>query len=136
VLDLDAGTATRRMFDQLPAPADEPGVGPVHDGGGVYSPDGTSVVFGRYWDEHDGTINNQLWMASAEGDGEDSVPITPVTRSQAGVDPFGQAFSPDATKILIRIDPSREAFVLDPETGASEDLEWSEDTPAWQRVAR
>jgi Tol biopolymer transport system component len=136
VLDIGPGTYQRRMFDKLPLPATDIGTGPVHDGDGVYSPDGSRVVFGRYWDEHDGTINNQLWMASADGDGSDAVPITPVTRSAGGVNPFGQVFSPDATRIVVRVDPSREAFVLDPGTGSSERLEWSEDTPAWQRVAR
>jgi Tol biopolymer transport system component len=135
VLDVIPGAHPRRMFDKLPLPAADIGVGPVHDGDGVYSPDGTSVVFGRYWDEHDGTINHQLWMASADGDGSDAVPITPVTRSAGGVNPYGQVFSPDATRVVIRVDPSRTAMVLDPRTGSSEPLDWSEDTPAWQRVA-
>jgi Tol biopolymer transport system component len=135
VLDVGAPTGPHRMFSNLPLPATDVGVGPVHDGDGVYSPDGSKVVFGRYWDEHGGTINHQLWMASADGDGSDAVPITPVTRSAGGVNPFGQVFSPDATRIVIRIDPSRTAMVLDPRTGSSEELEWSEDTPAWQRVA-
>jgi hypothetical protein len=64
------------------------------------------------------------------------VPIAPITRSEGGVNPFGQVFSPDATRILVRVNPSRQAFVLDPHTGATEDMEWSEDTPGWQRLAR
>ena len=135
VLDIDAGKV-HRMFTALPPPAADRGVGPEHNGDAVFSPDGSTVVFGRYWDEHDSTINHQLWMASADGDGRDAVAIAPLTRSQSGTNPFGQAFSPDATRIVIRIDPSRTAFVLDPRTGASEPLEWSEDTPGWQRIAR
>ena len=136
VLDIDAGANPHRMFSSLPLPTADIGEGLVHDGDAVYSPDGSTVVFGRYWDEHDGTINHQLWIASTDGDGEDAVPITPVTRSQAGVNPFGQTFSPDATKILIHTDPSRTALVLDRETGTTEDLEWTEDIPGWQRLAR
>jgi hypothetical protein len=133
VLDIDAGRA-RRLFDALPPPAADTGVGPVHDGGAVYSPDGSTVVFGRYWDEHDGTLNHQLWMAAADGDGRDAMPIVPVTRSRGGVDPFGEIFSPDATRILVKIDPSRTSFVLDPRTGSTEDMEWTEDVPGWQRL--
>lgn len=136
VLDLETGAAPRRMFQKLPPPAADLGSGRVHDGDGVYSPDGRMVVFGRYWDERDGKVNHQLWMASADGDGRDAVPITPVTRSESGVNPYGQVFSPDASRVVIRIDPSRRAFVLDPRTGATEPLEWSEGTPGWQRLAR
>ena len=136
VLDLAMGGAPRRMFEKLPPPAEDLGSGRVHDGDGVYSPDGRMMVFGRYWDEHDGKVNHQLWMASADGDGRDAVPITPVTRSQGGVNPYGQVFSPDASRVVIRVDPSRTAFVLDPRTGSTEPLEWSEGTPGWQRLAR
>lgn len=135
-VDLDKRTVSR-MFDSLPPPAADAGSGPVHSGHAVYSPDGSVVIFGRYWDEHDNTINHQLWIASTAGDGDDARPITPVTRSQSGVGPFGALYAPDATRVMIQVYPSKSTYLLDPHAGTTEpvDLE-SNDLPGWQRLAR
>jgi Tol biopolymer transport system component len=138
LVEIDIDTKRMRpFFSALPPPAAGVLVGPQHWGHATFSPDGTEVVFGRYWDEHDGTVNHQLWKAAADGDGSDAVPVTPVTRSQSGVGPFGHAFSPDGTKIMIQTIPTRELIIRDANGAHSEPLTWlSEELPNWQRVAR
>jgi hypothetical protein len=59
-------------------------------------------VFGRYWDEHDGQINHQLFAATLASDGADVVAVGPLHRSESGNNPYIASFSPDGTTILIR----------------------------------
>lgn len=135
VLDLDSGVASP-MFPNLPATAVDTGIGPVHSGHGVYSPDGKWVVFGRYWDDRDGTLLHQLWRASADGDGSDATPVLPAIRSQGGVMPFGMLYSPDATRLLIQVFPEKKTYMFDVRTGTAEPIDWEigEDPPGWQRL--
>lgn len=135
VLNLETG-ADRLWGAAMPAP--EAGfTGITHWGTPVYSADGTKFVLGRYWDEHDGTINHQVWVASVAGDGANAVPIGVVHRSQAGSNPFGYGFAPDDTRVLIQDTDVQVTWLADPAGGEPERLEWGplSEPPNWQRLA-
>ena len=79
VVDLDTGQ--ERLFgERLPVLA----AGDHHAGNQQVSADGTKLLFGRYWDERDETINHQVWVASLSGDGSDAKAIGPIERSPSG----------------------------------------------------
>ena len=134
---LDLRTGEERPFGaSLPEPEDFDG-NLQHHGSPSILPDGKTIVFGRYWNEHDDTINHQMWAASIAGDGADAVAIGPVHRSQSGHNPFWQAVAPDGTKVLVFENDTNEAWLADPTGGPLEsvDLPQLGDPPSWQRVA-
>ena len=134
---LDLGTGDQRIFGaELPAPPEYSG-GLQHHGHPSISPDGTTILFGRYWNELGGTINHQLYTASIDGDGADAVALGPVHRSQSGHNPFWQAYSPDGEVIIVVENDTFLAWTVHPDGTARDELDWRElgDPPTWQRVA-
>ena len=127
-IDLEFGLA-------MPPPAADAGVGPLHAGFPRFSPDGSRIVFGRYWDEHDGLINHQVWTASVASDGADAAPIGEVHRSRSGHGPFDYTFSPDGTSVLVQFNDQQVTWLGSALGGAPETLDWGSvtDQPDWQR---
>jgi Tol biopolymer transport system component len=109
----------------------------VHWGSPVFSPDGNSFVFGRYWGERDGTINHQVFVATVANDGADATPVGELHRSQSGVNPFGYGFSPDGSKVIIQDTDVQQTWLANPDGGEPQPLEWGAilDSPNWQRLA-
>jgi Tol biopolymer transport system component len=135
VVDLETGLE-RPFGTNLPVPEESPGQGPIHAGGMSLSTDGTKVVFGRYWDERDGQINHQIWVASIDGDGSDAVPISPVVRSQSGHDPFLVTTSPDGTRIVVHRVDSTDTWIYDFSGRSRETVDWGDIWDfSWQRLA-
>jgi len=133
VLDLETGEL--RVFGRNLPPL---GPGTVHSGGAQISPDGATLVFGRYWDEDfsAGLINHQIWAASLASDGADGVPISPVLRSPSGEDPNLVLMSPDGTQILVHRLETTDTWVTEFPGGDMRMVEWGSfyDTD-WQRLA-
>ncbi|HEU5204879.1 MAG TPA: hypothetical protein VFU17_11335, partial [Candidatus Limnocylindrales bacterium] len=103
IRSLDLRSGEDALFGAaMPPPAADIGVGPLHAGAPRISPDGSRIVFGRYWDERDGQINHQVWTASLASDGADAVPVGEVHRSRSGHGPFDYTFSPDGASILVQ----------------------------------
>lgn len=133
-VDLDTGVDTEFGL-AMPPPAADVGVGPLHAGFPRFSPDGSRIVFGRYWDEHDGLINHQVWTASVASDGADAAPIGDVHRSQSGHGPFDYTFSPDGASVLVQFNDQQVTWLGSALGGAPETLDWGSvtDQPDWQR---
>lgn len=134
MLDLDTGQNTQ-WGAALPAIAGASG--PMHSGFPVFSPDGSQVVFGRYWDQQGDMINHQVLVATFASDGVDAVALSDVLRAQAGHDPFDYGFLPDGTRVIIRYLDSDQTLLVDPVTKESQALSWGvvTDYPSWQRRA-
>lgn len=131
VVDLESG-ADKLFGENLPAL----GPGDVHAGNPRVSADGTKLVFGRYWDEADGQINHQIWVASLAGDGADAVPISPIVRAQGGMDPFLVMTAPDGSQILVHHIDTTETWVTDFSGADIRMVDWGDfDDTDWQRVA-
>jgi hypothetical protein len=134
ILDLESGDAPY-WGEALPALSDGDTV--EHWGFPVISPDGTRFAFGRYWDEADGTINHQVFVASVGSDGADAVAVSQLHRSVSGHDPFGYSFAPDGRHVIIQLNDVEETWLADLQGGAPRLLGWGAvmDPPNWQRVA-
>ena len=119
----------------MPPPAAEVGVGPLHAGFPKFSADGSRIVFGRYWDEHDGEINHQVWTASIASDGADAAPVGEVHRSVSGHGPFDYVFSPDGASILVQFNDVQQTWLGSADGGSVETIDWGAvtDQPDWQR---
>ncbi len=138
--EVDLQTGVDRPFGaRLPEP-DDSGSFTIHSGAGAFSPDGTTLVFGRYWDERDGEINHQAWAADAGGDGSDGHAIGPVHRSRSGHNPFWYTFAPDGTSILIAMNEVAEAWLADPAGTRLDPVDFGvgpvNDPPDWQRTVK
>lgn len=137
-VDLDTGD-DQPFGPRLPEPGDG-GSFPIHSGTGLFSPDGRTLVFGRYWDERGGEINHQVWAAKAGGDGSDGVPISPVHRSRSGHNPFWYAFAPDGSTILIAMNEVAETWLANPSGTRLDPVDFGlgpvSDPPDWQRTAK
>ncbi len=101
----------------------------------VFSPDGSEIVFGRYWDQQGTLINHQVFLATLASDGADAVPLSEILRSRAGEIPFDYGFSPDGRRVIVRYFDTDKTLLIDPATGESEALAWGTVTeyPSWQR---
>ena len=131
VLDLESG-ALERFGKNLPPLSP----GEVHAGGVRLSADGLKLVFGRYWDERDGSINHQIWVASLAGDGADGVAITPVLRTPSGADPFLVMTAPDDSQILLHHLGTTDTWITDFSGSNTRVVDWgSIEESDWQRVA-
>jgi Tol biopolymer transport system component len=136
IRSVDLGTGVDTEFGlAMPAPAADVGVGPLHAGFPRFSPDGSRIVYGRYWDEHDGQINHQVWTASVASDGADAVPVGDVHRSRSGHGPFDYTFSPDGTSLLVQFNEVPVTWLSSSEGGATETIPWGAISyvPDWQR---
>lgn len=137
-MDLESGEA-RYWGGSLPEFTDSRS--PEHWGFPVFSPDGTRIAFGRYWDEAwdnpIATINGQVFVASVAGDGDDAVAVSELHRGWAGEAPFGYSFAPDGRHVIIQLSDVEETWLADPDGGAPQRLEWGAvmDPPNWQRLA-
>ena len=98
-------------------------------------PTGSRIVFGRYWDEHDGEINHQVWTASVASNGADAVPVGDVHRSRSGHGPFDYTFSPDGESILVQFNEVPVTWLASSAGGPTETIQWGAitDVPDWQR---
>jgi Tol biopolymer transport system component len=138
VLDIVSG-ATTPFGSRLPD-LPNPGTGPQHSGGPIFSPDGKQIVFGRYWDERAAQVNHQLWVSSASGDGTDAFAIGPPRRTRSGHDPFWYTFAPDGKSVLILGNENQGAWLAPVDRSDPKPLEvdWGllGDPPEWQRLAR
>jgi Tol biopolymer transport system component len=138
ILDLESGEAPY-WGGSLPEFTDSRS--PEHWGFPVFSPDGTRIAFGRYWDEaFNGaiaTINHQVFVGSVAGNGADAVPVSELHRSRSGHAPFGYSFSPDGTQVIIQLNDVEETWLADSAGGAPQRLAWGAvmDPPNWQRLA-
>ena len=136
VLDLE--TQEIRAFGAaLPEPEDWDGR-EQFSGTASMLPDGKTIVFGRYWNGDDTTINHQLWAASIADDGATAVPIGPVHRSRGGTNPFWQAVAPDGKSIVVFEVDTHDWWLGDPKDGTRTMIEGGRelnDPPTWQRVA-
>jgi hypothetical protein len=138
--EVELQTGVDRAFGpRLPEP-DDGGSFTIHSGTGIFSPDGKTLVFGRYWDERDGEINHQVWTATVGGDGSDGVAIGPVHRSRGGHNPFWYAFAPDGTTILIAMNEVAETWLADPAGTRLDRVQFgvgpASDPPDWQRTVK
>ena len=134
-LDLDTGQA--RIFGrELPDPEDWDHGQQFH-GSPSITPDGQSIVFGRYWNGDDTRINHQLWISSIASDGADAVPLGPVHRSVGGHNPFFQTLAPDGESILVYENDTGQAWIVTPDGSDPEPIEFgsANDQPSWQRLA-
>lgn len=133
LVDIDSGQVS--VFGRKLPPLTP---GPAYAGGVNVSPDGTKLVFGRYWDGDpvEDVINHQLWAASLAADGADAVAVGPVIRSQGGVDPFLVQLAPDGSQILIHHLETDETWVRDYSGKDIQSINWGVfyDTD-WQRIA-
>jgi Tol biopolymer transport system component len=135
IVDLGSG-AERPFGSALPVPAGGPGEGPMHAGGAQVSADGSTVVFARYWDEHDGEINYQIWVASLLGDGSDAIPISPLVRTAAGGSTFIVTIAPDGSRIVVHREDTSETWISDFDGSNRETVDWGDIWDfSWQRVA-
>ncbi|TAL07514.1 MAG: hypothetical protein EPO00_09200 [Chloroflexota bacterium] len=114
----------------LPGPADPK----VMEAWPAFSPDGRTILVHRWtWKSNNG---GEGWVAVLPADG--SGPARDIGPRIPGGEDTGliKTWSPDGTRVLMRSDNTREAFSIDPMTGAYERLDWTSDLPDWQRVAR
>lgn len=136
VIDLETGDV-RPFGAALPKPEDWDG-GQLFSGSASLMTDGDTIIFGRYWNGDDTTINHQLWSASIADDGATAIPIGPVHRSRGGTNPFFQAVAPDGKSIIVYEVDSNEVWLGDPTDGSRTMLDGGRvlnDPPTWQRVA-
>ena len=133
-VDLRTGTDTEFGL-AMPPPAADVGVGALHAGFPKFSPDGSRIVFGRYWDERDGQINHQVWTATVGSDGADAVPVGEVHRSTSGQGPFDYTFSPDGRSVLVQLLDVHQTWFGSADGGPTETIDWGAVTeqPDWQR---
>ena len=134
-IDLMTGADTEFGL-ALPPPAADVGFGHVHLGNPRFSPDGSRIVFGRYWDERGGEINHQVWTASLASDGADAAPIGEVHRSRSGHGPFDYTFSPDGKSVLVQFNEVQRTWLASADGGTPEEIDWGavSDPPDWQRL--
>jgi Tol biopolymer transport system component len=95
----------------------------------VYSPDGTWIAMESWWSLPGGRQVNQIALVPSDGSGP-ARPIGPVITGSSLL----KSWSPDGTKVLMCAVDLSEIYAIDPLTGASERLPWS-DCPNWQRLA-
>lgn len=106
---------------------------PLNEGFPTFSPDGTMLAFGRYWDETSDAINHQIWVASVANDGADGFAAGPLQRSEPGHNPYLTIFSPDGDSLLVWADTAR-AWLTDLDDRTPKALPVApNDLPSWQR---
>jgi hypothetical protein len=99
----------------------------------VFSPDGRWILVHRWtWKFNAG---GEGWLAVMPSDG--SAPAHDIGPRIAGGEDTGltKAWSPDATRVLMRSENTKEVFSIDPIAGDFETLPWTTELPDWQRVA-
>lgn len=108
----------------IPGPADPF----VHENWPVFSPDGKWIVAQRWKFE---SSDGGLVLIAADG----SQPAREIGPQAVGGD-LSKAWAPDGSRILMMNNQTMEIYLIDPVSGGAERLEWAEDMPDWQRVAR
>ena len=137
IADLDTGQV-RSFGEGLPLPEGGPGAGPMHRAMLQLSADGTKVVIGRYWgfSPEDNKINQQVWVASLAGDGEDAVAVSPIVRHQDGELAFMVFVSPDGSEIVVHRLETNDTWISDGDGMNRREADWGRlfETD-WQRLA-
>lgn len=112
----------------LPGPTDPS----VHEAWPAWSPDGKWILVHRWtWKTQNG---GQGWVAVLPTDG--SAPARDIGPRIPGGEDTGliKTWSPDGTRVLVRAENTRQVFSVDPLTGETAQLTWTEELPDWQRV--
>ena len=113
----------------LAGPADHA----INEGWPSFSPDGKWISTQRFtWADPAGNGQASLAVMPADGSavGRDVVP--PFTTTNGEID---ATWTPDASRLIAWATGLKQAFSIDPTTGASELLPWATDLLAYQRVA-
>jgi Tol biopolymer transport system component len=146
LLDLETGADSLRAAGSPPLSAQAGTL--VHDGSPAFSPDGTSLVYNRYFNERDALITAQVFSGPLQGPDQ---PISPAQEIPSGTQSIYFQFSPDGTRVLMRrqlegttvppvfqpqvMNPN-EIWIADLQAGGADSLGWTVDgPPAWQRRA-
>ena len=108
-----------------------------HWGAPTLSADGTTIAFGRYWDDASSTLYHQVFVATLASDGADAMPIGQSLRSRGGHNPFAYGFAPDGKHLIVWYNERELTLLADPTDGSYEILPWGRtiDPPNWQRTA-
>lgn len=116
----------------LPGPA-EPR---INEAWPMYSPDGTQIlaqhfIFPSVANAGDGAG----WIAVLPADGSAPGRDIGVRISDVGNPDVWKDWSPDGKSVMEMVGATLKAYMVDPVTGASTELPWADDLPAWQRRA-
>jgi Tol biopolymer transport system component len=112
----------------LPGPALES----VQEAWPAWSPDGHSILVHRWTWQPGG----EGWLAVMPADG--SVAAHDIGRRYPGGQDTGlvKGWSPDGTRILVRVDTTQEIYSIDPVSGEQTQLPWTgADLPDYRRLA-
>jgi Tol biopolymer transport system component len=115
---------------ELPGPASPS----VQEAWPQFSPDGRTVLV-HEWTWKKDTTTPEGWVAVVAADG--SSPVRDIgPRVPGGEDTgLGKTWSPDGSRILLSASNTHQVWSVDPVSGASELLPWTDNLPDWQRVA-
>lgn len=109
-----------------------PSTDEIQEGWPAWSPDGRSIVVHR-WTWNPG---GEGWLAVMPADG--SAPARDIGRRFAGGQDTGlvKTWSPDGTRVLVRVANTEQIFSIDPVSGRDEEMPWTgADLPDYQRLA-
>jgi hypothetical protein len=145
LLDLETRVETVRPAAPPPLSAEANTL--VHDGSPVFSPDGASLLYNRYFNERTGVITAQVFVGPLEGPDR---PISAPQEIPSGTQSLYSQFSPDGASVLMRralegttVPPEEQPQVMLPDDVWLTDLRSQEsryvgvadELPAWQRLA-
>jgi Tol biopolymer transport system component len=118
---LDLTTGEDRMITEKGGPS---------EGFATFSPDGTRIVFVRYYDNTD-----EIWIRPIEP-GAKAIPAGPAYPMVEG-QYIGSSFSPDGKYVIVNDPASKETRLVDAvEGGYGQVIPWATAGFSWQRVAR
>lgn len=115
-----------------PAPGpDDPA---IQEAWPIVSPDGESILVHRWtWKSNEA---GEGWIAVMPADG--SAPARDIGPKIPGGEDTGLAaiWSPDGSTVIVQSANEKKVYEVDPVTGESTELPWTDELPDWQRVRR